>query len=254
MRRYNLMALMALMALLFATSCANQQQNAQMLDVFQSVLTSQLGQQSALPSSNLTDADIVLGLKDALNVGTANVVSKLGAQGGFELDPKVHIPLPQSLSKLDSALKLVGYGHLTADLEKRMNNAAELATPKAKALFIDSVKQMTFSDAKNILFSGQQDAATQFFRQTMGAKLVQEVKPIIGTTLNDSGAIKAFDAALGQYSKLPLVPDVKADLNDYVANKATDGIFYYIAQEEAAIRQNPAKRTTEILKRVFGAN
>ena len=132
-----------------------------------------------------------------------------------------------------------------------MNAAAEAATPRAKELFIQSITQMTFDDARAIL-SGQQDAATQYLRRTMGAALVNDMKPIMGNTLNQAGAVQAYDRVMGQYSKLPFVPDVKANLTDYAANKAMDGIFYYVAQEEAAIRANPAKRTTELLKTVFG--
>lgn len=205
----------------------------------------------------LSDAQVVAGLKEALSIGSGNVVARLGKAGGFNLDPKIHIPLPLQLQKVDAALRIVGRNGLTRDLEAQMNAAAELATPKAKQLFIGAISQMTFADARAILFSGQQDAATQFFRRTMGAQLVADIKPIVASSLADAGAIKAFDAATASYSRLPLAArltgDAKANLNSYVASKAVDGIFYYVAQEEAAIRQNPAKRTTALLKTVFGA-
>lgn len=204
----------------------------------------------------LTDAQIGAGLKEALGIGTANVVKQLGATGGFELDPKVHIPLPASMQKVDAALKLAGMNGLTQELESRMNRAAELATPKAKQLFVGAIKQMGFSDARHILTGGQQDAATQFFRRTMGEALARDIQPIIQSTLAESGAIKAFDAMTARYDALPmtatLASTAKSDLNSYVSTKAVDGIFYYVAKEEAAIRQNPAKRTTDLLKQVFG--
>lgn len=251
---------------LLLSACANNAGNSaadatNQIDwaaVASSVLQTQMGGQGAGAASTLSDAQIALGLKEALNVGTGNVVAQLGKSGGFNLDPKIRIPLPSSLQKVDSALKLVGMNNLTQDLEKRMNAAAEIATPKAKQLFINSIGKITFADARNILFGNQQDAATQFFRQTMGAQLTAEIQPVINNALADAGAVKSFDAAVGQYANMPLaklagVPNVKADLQNYVSNKAVDGIFYYVAQEEAAIRANPAKRTTELLKQVFGA-
>lgn len=205
----------------------------------------------------LSDAKIAAGLKEALGVGTANVVARLGKVEGFNLDPNIRIPLPSQLQKVDAALKLAGMNNLTQELETRMNRAAELATPRAKQLFVNAITQMSFADARQILFGGQNDAATQYFRRTMGHELTGDIQPIIQATLAEAGAIKAFDTATAHYNRLPLVGqltgDAKANLNSYVANKAVDGIFYYVAKEEAAIRANPAKRTTDLLKQVFGA-
>jgi len=203
-------------------------------------------------ASNLTNTQIDAGLREALRIGTGTVVSQLGTANGFNLDPKIHIPLPGTLAKVDSALSAVGMGSLTQDLELRINRAAEAATPKAKALFVNAISQMTINDAKNIL-TGPQDAATQFLRNSMGPGLSQEMQPLIQNALSQAGAIRAYDQVMGQYANLPFMPDVKSDLNNYVTNKAMDGIFYYVAQEEAAIRTNPAKRTTELLKTVFSA-
>lgn len=203
--------------------------------------------------SSLTVAQITQGLKEALNISSKEVVGQLGKSGGFNLDPKIRIPLPSSLAKVDSALKTVGMGQLTTDLQNKMNAAAEQGTAQALELFIGAVQQMTIDDARKIL-SGQQDAATQYLRQTMGTNLATKLQPIINTTLSQTGAIQAYDKVTGQYAALPFVSGLKNDLNNYVTEKAMDGIFYYVAQEEAAIRQNPAKRTTEILRTVFGAN
>ena len=207
---------------------------------------------SASQGAGLTVAQITQGLKEALNVGTRDVVAQVGKTGGFNLDPKIRIPLPTTLAKVDGALKTVGLGHLTGDLQNRMNGAAELAAVQGKELFFDAIRQMTIADARQIL-SGQQDAATQYLRRTMGEALATRMKPIVNDTLAQAGAIKAYDSVMGQYAALPFVANVKTDLNDYVTSKAMDGIFYYVAQEEAAIRQNPAKRTTEILRTVFGS-
>jgi hypothetical protein len=143
-------------------------------------------------------------------------------------------------------------GSMTDDLEMRLNSAAEAATPKAKALFINAISQMSIADAKGIL-TGPDNAATSYLRQTMGVELGTEMQPLIQSALSQAGAVQAYDQVVGRYASIPFMPDVKADLNDYVVGKALDGIFYYVAQEEAAIRQDPAKRTTELLQKVFAA-
>jgi Protein of unknown function (DUF4197) len=212
-----------------------------------------LGQTSTnVAGTNLTTDQIDLGLREALRVGTETVVTQLGRQGGFSLDPQIHIPLPQTLATAHSALSKIGMGGLTADLEKRMNQAAELAVPEAQSLFISAIKQMTIADARTIL-SGQSDAATQYLRRTMGPSLGVKIQPIITSTLTQAGAVQAYDRVMGQYASLPFISNVKTDMNSYVTEKALDGIFYYVAQEEAQIRANPAKRTTEILRTVFGS-
>ena len=203
-------------------------------------------------ASSLSTGEISAGLREALKVGTQNVVGQLGTANGFNLDPKIHIPLPGTLGKVDSALSAIGMSSLTDDLELRLNRAAEAATPKAKALFVNAISQMTITDAKNIL-TGPQDAATSFLRRAMGPQLAQAMQPIIGQAMANAGAVQAYDSVMGQYSQIPFMPDVKANLNDYVTDKAMDGIFYYVAREEAAIRTNPAARTTDLLKKVFAS-
>jgi hypothetical protein len=203
-------------------------------------------------SGVLSTLDISNGLRQALTIGTQNVVGQLGVQNGFNMDPNIRIPLPGSLAKVDSALSAIGLGSMTDDLEMRLNSAAEAATPKAKALFINAISQMSIADAKGIL-TGPDNAATSYLRQTMGVELGTEMQPLIQSALSQAGAVQAYDQVVGRYASIPFMPDVKADLNDYVVGKALDGIFYYVAQEEAAIRQDPAKRTTELLQKVFAA-
>jgi hypothetical protein len=201
----------------------------------------------ALSSDNISS-----GIKEALRIGTKKVTQQLGTKGGFNLDKDIHIPLPETLSMVDIALSRLGMNALTNDLELRLNVAAEQATPKATALFIDAISSMAIDDAKNIL-SGPNDAATAYLRKTMGARLEAEFLPVVASTLAKSGAVKAYDRVIGQYSKIPFSQTIKTDLNRYVVAKAIDGIFYYVAQEESAIRENPTKRTTELLKQVFSA-
>ena len=201
---------------------------------------------------SLTTEDIGKGLKEALRVGTENVVTSLGKTDGFNMDPQIHIPLPGDLARVKEMLGKVGLDSLLDDLELRLNRAAEVATPKAKRLFIDTIQSMTLDDVMGI-FNGPEDAATQYFRSRMSAPLAQEMEPVVTDGLAEAGAVKAYNAVIEQYNAIPLAPKVEADLSQYVVDRCIDGIFYYLALEEAAIRQDPAKRTTELLKRVFAS-
>jgi Protein of unknown function (DUF4197) len=200
---------------------------------------------------NLTTAEISRGLREALRVGSERVVSTLGRADGFNNAPDVHIPLPGSLKNAQKMLAKVGKSKLADDLELRLNRAAEAAVPKAKTLFVAAISEMTIDDAKGIL-SGPKDSATQYFRDKMSTKLAGEMTPIVDEQLTQVGAIASYDKMMKKYKSMPFVPDVKADLSDYVVAKAVDGVFLYLGREETAIRENPAKRSTELLQKVFG--
>jgi len=202
--------------------------------------------------SSLTDSEIGAGLKDALKVGTERVVGQLGQSDGFNADPLVHIPLPDQLEKVRSVLGAIGQAGMLDDLELKLNRAAEVATPKAKQLFWESIQEMSIEDVQKI-YNGPDDAATQYFRAKMSQPLAEAMSPIVDDSMAQVGAVQSYNAVMGQYSAIPFVPDVKADLTTYVVEKGTDGIFFYLAREEAAIRQDPVKRTTELLQTVFGA-
>lgn len=208
---------------------------------------SNLGAQDALSTD-----EIAAGLKEALRVGSETVVSQLGQTNGFNSDPAVHIPLPGSLDRVKSTLGKVGMSSMLDDLELRLNRAAEAATPKAKSLFLQAIDDMTLDDVTRI-YKGPDDAATRYFQSKMSQPLAKEMAPIVDQSLSQVGAVQSYDKAMGRYESIPFVPDAKADLSSYVVEKSMDGIFYYLAQQEAAIRQNPAKRTTELLQKVFGA-
>jgi len=150
-----------------------------------------------------------------------------------------------------SALDTVGMSSTFDDLELRLNRAAELATPKAKRLFVGAIKEMTLDDVRAI-YTGPDDAATQYFRGKMAVPLAAEMAPVVDTSLNEVGAVRTYDAIMEQYNALPFVPPVDSDLTGYVVDKGMDGIFYYLAQEEAAIRTDPVARTTDLLQQVFG--
>ncbi len=209
------------------------------------------GSSSGSAIDALSGSEISAGLKEALRIGTERVVGTLGKADGFNADPQIHIPLPDSLKTVQSALQAVGMGQLGQDLELKLNRAAEAATPKAQKLFVDAISEMTLDDAKKIL-DGPKDSATRYFEGKMTMPLKSEMRPIVGSTLSEVGAVQAYDAMMGQYGQLPFVPDVKANLTDYALDKALEGLFHYIAVEEASIRDNPAKRTTELLQKVFG--
>lgn len=201
----------------------------------------------------LSTDELTAGLKDALRVGTERVVSQLGKTDGFNADTTIRIPLPDTMQTVRSTLQPLGMSGMLDDLETRLNRAAEAATPQAQALFVEAISEMTLDDAKAI-YDGAPDAATRYFESKMSAPLAEAMRPIVDDSLAEVGAIKAYDNLMGQYRSVPLVPDVKADLTNHVLDKGMDGIFHYVAQEEAAIRANPAARTTDILKRVFGSS
>lgn len=206
------------------------------------------GSQSGL----LSNADITAGLKEALTKGSSAVVGQLGQQNGFSDDPTIRIPLPKTLLKARNYASKVGMEKSFDDLELRLNRAAELATPKAKQLFVGAIKDMSVQDASGIL-KGPDDAATSYFRGKTGPSIQTAMRPLIDSALAEVGAVQSFNQLLKQYNAIPLAPKMEADLSGHVVEKGADGIFLYLAQEEKDIRTNPVKRTSELLQRVFGS-
>lgn len=213
-------------------------------------LRSQLTQRAN--NATLSQDDIAAGLKEALRVGSATVVHNLGRKNGFNNDKFAHIVLPKNLLKVQTTLRKIGYSKYMDDLELKINRAAEVATPKAKSLFVNTIKEMSWQDVQQI-YKGNNDAATRYFQGKMTAPLQQAIKPVINNALAEVGVIKSYERVMSKYNSLPFVPNVRADLTQHVMDKTLDAIFYYLAQEEAAIRKDPLKRTTEILRRVFGS-
>jgi hypothetical protein len=197
-------------------------------------------------------AEIGNAFKEALRIGSEQVTGQLGVTDGFNADPAIHIPLPEKLNTGKTMLAKVGMSKAVDDLELKLNRAAEAATPQAKKLFAEAIRNMTFDDVKRI-YSGPDDAATQYFREKMSPELSRQMQPIAEASLAEVGAVQAYDNVMRKYSSLPFVPDVKANLTDHVVQKGMDGIFFYLAKEEAAIRKDPLKQTTALLKKVFGS-
>ena len=227
--------------------CATAGADENLLEEGKAMLQSVTGNSAA---QSLPVGEIEAGLREALKVGTRNVVKQVGAADGFNKDPAIHIPLPESLQSVQSALGQIGMGGMLDDVELKLNRAAEAAAPKTRKLFVDAIAEMSVDDVKRI-YNGPDDAATRYFQGKMTPQLAEAMRPVVDSSLAEVGAIKAYDAAMSQYRGLPFVPDVKANLSDHVVNKGMDGIFHYLAIEEARIRKDPAKRTTELLQRVF---
>ncbi len=222
-------------------------------DLFKSLDPQTVSTVSEMAGGAVNVDEIAEAFKQALKIGSENIVAQLGGVDGFNGDEAVHIPLPAQLAQVRELLAKVGMGGLTDDLETRLNLAAEAATPQAKELFLKVITEMSFDDVKTI-YSGPEDAATRYFQQKMSLELGRQMQPIVADSLSQVGAVQALDSVMSKYQALPLVPDVKADLTDHVVQKGMGGIFYYLAQEEAQIRQNPVKQSTELLKKVFGAS
>lgn len=205
--------------------------------------------------SALSDAKIGRGLREALEVASETVIDRVGQPGGYLRDEAIHIPLPGFLGDAQQALSAAGVAGLLNDLETRLNRAAEEAAPHARELFLDAIGEMTLEDARGIL-NGPDDAATDYFRRTMTPNLKATFRPIVDRELQRVGAVATLDTVSQRLENIPfasgLTGDPKARLVDHGLEGALDGIFHYLAKEEAAIRNNPAKRTTDLLRDVFG--
>ena len=203
--------------------------------------------------AGLSQGEIGSGLKDALKVAAQRVVGRVGKADGYNGDPAIRIPLPEPLQKIEGPLKSMGASGMLDDLQTRMNRAAEQAAPKALNIFTGAVSQMSIADARSIL-DGPQDAATQYFRRTTTSSLTTSFRPIVDNSLSSVGAVGAFKSVQGRAATIPFAgQEVQGfNLTDFTVGKALDGLFHYMAVEEAAIRTNPAARTTDLLKKVFG--
>ncbi|MBX3291287.1 MAG: DUF4197 domain-containing protein [Acidobacteria bacterium] len=203
--------------------------------------------------STLSDLDISRGLKAALDKGVRSAIKDLGRQNGFLGNDRVRIPLPDSLKKVEGTMRFLGQGKRVNEFIASMNHAAEKAVPEAVDIFVDSLGQMTFTDARNILFSGQDDAATQFFRRTSEERLRVKFRPIVEEFTEQVGVTQQYKSLIGRYGRFgSFLGQDATDIDGYVTQKALDGLFLLIADEEKRIRRDPIGRTTAILRTVFG--
>ena len=201
---------------------------------------------------SLSNADAASGLRQALTDGAGAAVAKLGVENGYFSNPQVKIPLPPSLKRIESGLRLIGMRKQADELVLTMNRAAEAAAPEAKALLVDAVKKMTVQDAKQILTGGD-TAATQYFRRTTQAPLTERFLPIVKKATDRVGLAQQYNSLAGQASSLGLVKEDQATIERYVTQKALDGLYFMIGEQEKAFRQNPLGASSDVVKRVFGA-
>ena len=206
----------------------------------------------ALPATPPQD-DYSRGLREALLNGTFSAIKTLGREGGFLKNLRVRIPMPKPLQPVEKTLRLIGQGRVADDFIAAMNHAAEKAVPVAADVFKDSVRQMTFQDAVNIV-RGPDDAATQFFRRTSEKRLIEKFLPIVRSFTEQVGVTAQYKAMMEQYGSIARLAGRDAvDIDEYVTEKALDGLFLLIADEEKRIRRDPVARTSEILQRIFGS-
>ncbi|AMJ65505.1 DUF4197 domain-containing protein [Hymenobacter sp. PAMC 26628] len=204
------------------------------------------------PVAPLTEAEASAGIKDALNKGVTKAVEFASEKDGFNLNDDIHIPFPEDMVLMKSTLgRLPGMSTVVSTFETQLNRAAEAAAPKAKDIFLSALTNISLTDALSLVTSSSTDAATQFLRKSTEAQLVAAFKPDITAAISQVGAEAAYTKMTTQYNRIPLMTPVQTDLSAYTTQKAVDGIFILMAQEEAKIRRNPAARTTDLLKRVF---
>lgn len=210
--------------------------------------------ETAAPSGGLLDKfsnkDQVTSLKQALTQGAETAVKNLAKENGYLGNDKVRIPLPESLQKVDGALRKFGMGKYADELITSMNRAAEAAVPEAKNLLVGAVKKMTVEDAKGILTGGN-DAATQYFRRNTETALTEKFKPIVNKSMQKVKVAEKYDQFAGKGVKFGLVDQKDAMMDDYITRKAMDGLFLMMAEQEKAIRANPLEATGNIAKKVF---
>ena len=204
-----------------------------------------------LMTSPAVSQDVTAGLKEALAVGTGNAVQMLSKSNGYFGDAAVKILMPEKMQKAAEVLKKAGYQKEVDDFILSMNRAAEQAAPKARPIFEDAVKKMSFDDAQKILKGGN-TAATDYFKAKTSSQLTDAFKPVVSDSMNQAGATRSYKALTDRYnSMVPFGKMDSFDLDSYVTQKSLDGMFLKVGQEEAKIRTNPAARTTDLLKKVF---
>ncbi len=201
--------------------------------------------------SELSTNKIIAGLKEALTTGADSAVKQLSQNGGFSKNSLYRIGIPKKLTGVTDTMKKLGMGFMVTDFENKMNVAAEQATAVAGPVFVEAITQMNFSDAKEIL-AGSDNAATDYLRKTTYAKLFKLYKPIVKENMQKVGVAKIYNNLMSKYDAIPFKSKPKFSLEDYITNQSLNGIFNLLAVEEKKIRENPAARTTELLKEVFG--
>jgi hypothetical protein len=200
---------------------------------------------------SLTQTDARRGLRDALGLAATNATTQLGRENGFWGDRRVRIPLPGILGQTQRTLSGFGMSRPLDELQENLNHAAETTMPQAGRLFTDAVRSITIADAIDIVRGGD-DSATQYLRGRTATRLTSLLRPPMTQALTDSGAFSLLRSALREVGLSSMAGDMRTEVINFSTEKALDGCFYFIAEEERAIRNDPVRRTTDILRRVFG--
>lgn len=204
------------------------------------------------PDRPLTEATVADGLRQALRVGTERAASELSRPGGFWDDPALRLTLPDQLDPLVGTMRALGFGARVDELERTMNRAAERAAGEAVPVFAEAIASMSLEDAMGIL-RGPPDAATRYFRKRTSGPLAERFAPVVRDAMGRVGVYAPYRDLVARYEAIPLSKPVAPDLERYVTDRTLDGLFATLAAEEARIREDPAARTTALLRRVFAS-
>jgi hypothetical protein len=203
-------------------------------------------------ANGLTNDEIANGLKEALEIGTRNAVQTVSKTDGYFNNPLIKIPLPENVQKAEKLLRATGFGNQVDAFELSMNRAAERAAPEAQSIFWDAIKEMTFTDAREIL-DGPDNAATLYFKEKTSGRLQEIFKPITHQAMSEVGATRQYQSLDDKMKTIPLADSMRFDLDQYVTDKALGGLFLMLAEEEQKIRQDPTARVTDLLQKVFAS-
>ncbi len=238
MGRLQIIALMALMVTL--ASCEVLQNSARQ------------AMKQYEQSGGVSDAQVVQGLKEALKVGTNNGVSTLSKRDGFFGNARFRIPFPPEVQRVETTLRGIGMNNLVDDFILKMNRGAEEAVKEATPIFVSAITSMSIADGRNILFGGDQ-AATQYFRSRTSAQLFNAFQPKVRNVLDNKVKVtQTWNDVTSAYNRVPGVQPVTTDLPKYITDRTIDALFVRVGEEEKKIRDNPAARVNDILRRVFG--
>lgn len=241
------LTLMLIVSISMLTACKEQLE-----PLLEQVKSHQAVSEVAQAAQQLSIEDMVEGIKQALEQGVGQAVGLLGVRDGFRLSNLYHIGIPEPLQDGADLLRKFGQGERVDEFETRLNLAAEDAVKQALPVFVDTIRQMSVEDAVNIL-QGPDDAATEYFRSNAGQTLNAKFLPIIEQVTNESGLSSYYKSFAEKLNKLsPKFADHTVDLDAYILDKANVALYQRVAVEEKAIRDEPLKRTTDILKKVFG--
>jgi len=231
------------LSLILAALVISANLNAQILEKLKNVVSSK--------SSVLTEKDAANGIKEALVKGTGNGIDLVSKAGGYFNNPEIKILLPADASNMEKKLRAIGLGSQVDQVVQSLNKAAEGAAVEAKPIFVAAIKNMTITEAVNIV-KGDNDAATRYLEKSTTSELNQKFQPVIKASLDKVNATKYWSKVMDTYNRIPFTKKVNSNLTEYVTDKAIDGLFVMIAKEEQSIRSDPAARTTDLLKKVFG--